>query len=725
MKNIWKQKSINESTFDYFVNSGKSPLLSRLIASRDCLINDKKDLSKFLKKDIGILDQPESVPNVNKIFDVLNKKIKSAVVFGDYDVDGTFSTFMLMGILYKYGIKNIESYIPHREEDGYGLNTVSLDRLIKSFEGKTPDILFLLDCGTNSYQEIDVVKIKFPKIKIIVIDHHIIEDKLFSKNADLVINCRLKDNVTAYSTGGLIYQLGQFMEKETGINFKGLLPYAAITTVADVSDLDMNNRVLVANGLNELHKVKNIGLQELIKISGIDAKNCSTTDISFKLAPRLNANGRIEHAKEVVNLLKCKEESKAFEMALHMNSINDERKTKQKNILNQSIKMLENFDKNSILLYNEKWDCGIVGIIASKLVEKYNVPVVLFGKSGDKIKGSARSVAGINIKEVMDMASEIFDGYGGHEMAAGASLKASMVSDAWRVFDDAVKAYKKEHEIDAGIIEYDALLPKSTFMQIDDEFCDKLDKFAPFGQGNRPFIFRVNGVTLDKIREWSSGVGAFVLIDSTKTDGFIYEENASKLSGQKLDILFQIEENFKDDQKWAIVIRYFKESKKYYAGIGSRSTPEEIKEAMTQIAKELDRNGYTLRSGGADGADTAFENGASNNKQIFLPWEKFNENSSDLFEYKKEHEEIAEKHHPRFKHLKQGAKRLMVRNTAQIVGKSLDDELSSFVVCWTSDGNDSGGTGQAIRIAKSLGIPVFNLYHDVAVTEMMKFIKSH
>jgi single-stranded-DNA-specific exonuclease len=243
---------------------------------------------------------------------------------------------------------------------------------------------------------------------------------------------------------------------------------------------------------------------------------------------------------------------------LKIDALNEKRKIHQKKIFNEALSKIKNQEnKHGILVYDEKWKSGVVGIVASKLVEKFEMPALVFGGEGNGIKGSGRSVDGINIKTVLDSISHLFSRYGGHEMAVGASLKNDLLSQAIVEFDKAVCDYKKNNKIEGRVVEYDIKLKLETFKKIDDKFCNNIYKFYPFGQGNKNIMFRVDGVKCESVKEWKSGTGGFADIDGLNMDCFIYGENSSNIEGQTIDILFQIEKNFKDDEEWAIAIREY------------------------------------------------------------------------------------------------------------------------------------------------------------------------
>jgi single-stranded-DNA-specific exonuclease len=325
-------------------------------------------------------------------------------------------------------------------------------------------------------------------------------------------------------------------------------------------EFDGNNRTIVANGLKMVNKCKEPGLHALFEVCKVDVSTCSTVDIGFKIGPRINANGRMENAMIVSDLLESTSHSEAMKLAVKIDMTNNNRRETQKGIFEEALEYLKMHEpKNSILIYNEDWNPGVVGIVASKLMDIYNVPTIVFGGSKGNYKGSARSLAKINVKQIMDDISYIFDHHGGHEMAAGAQLNKEYTDTAWDIFDKQVQIYKEEQDIHVVPLDYDATLPLSIFSKIDENFCDKVYMLAPFGMGNETPVFRVNNVHIDKVFQWKSNSGGFVIAEGLEFDIFVYmQDSKEKLEEKYIDILFEIGENFKDGHRWALVIKEFK-----------------------------------------------------------------------------------------------------------------------------------------------------------------------
>jgi single-stranded-DNA-specific exonuclease len=562
MQKIWQQKKINKTLYKSLIKSGKSPLASMLVSSRNFKVNNAKELDSYINASCEDIEDPDLIPDMVKFKSFFHKSQlpDTIVVFGDYDVDGTISTFMMRKFLREIGVKNVKGFTPDRARDGYGLNPNSLENFIKEFKDQKLDYIILMDCGTNSAIEIDGLKAEFG-CKVLVVDHHLLDANNCLHNCDAIISNRLENcTSTPYCTGGLAYQFIRAMSKEYKINTDDYIIYGAITTIADLVEFDGNNRTIVSAGLQRVMKCKEVGLHALYEVCQVNPRKCTTVDIGFRIGPRINANGRMESAMIVADLLEAKDRKEAMKLAVKIDMTNNNRREIQKVIFQEALEYLEMHPpKNSILIYNESWNPGVVGIVASKLIDIYNVPTMVFGGNKGNFKGSARSLAGINVKEVMDRVSHIFDHHGGHEMAAGAQLCKEHLDDAWDIFDAEIQKYKKENEISVVTLSYDVLLPAKTFKIITDSFCDKVNMLAPFGMGNETPLFRVNNVNVDKVFQWKSNAGGFVIFEGLEFDCFVYMPDAKEnLEEKNVDILFEIGENFKDGKQWALIIKEFK-----------------------------------------------------------------------------------------------------------------------------------------------------------------------
>lgn len=549
----WQKKQFNEKQFDILRKQGVAPIFCGLLSNRMFeWVKNKKDIGTLIESPLSLLEDPCSVANMDKAAEeFLSCEGKHIVVYGDYDADGILSAYLCEKLLLSLNAASVDTYLPTRIDDGYGLNKESVENFLALCKKKYY-MLVALDCGTSSKLQIERIKEKLGNIKVIVIDHHIVDENNFSSNADYVVNPRL-NNATQYCTGGLVYQLARQCSKTSNaINHIKYLPYAAISTITDVCTLVGSNRVIVKNGLDALKMCQDPGICSLFKVAEIDKTKCCTEDISYSIGPMINASGRIRIAAKAFQLLRKQNEKEAMDLATLLKNLNEQRKKIQKCITEEAMIMFEaqKGEKNSALLYEEKWNPGIVGIVASKITDKYKIPAICFGSSKGAIKGSARSVGRINIKEVMDMCPDLFVKYGGHEMAAGATLSPEHLHDAWEVFDRCVAEYKRKHKIGDPIVEYDFEVDQDLLLRIDDTFCDRMSMLEPYGNGNELPVFFSKGVYLREVKVWKSGSGAFVNIDNTSLQSFSFLKNIKLFEGQSVDILFSLVRSFMDISKW-------------------------------------------------------------------------------------------------------------------------------------------------------------------------------
>ena len=448
MWQIRKKDCIKEKSL---LNKGIDKLTARLIAQRD-MINESSAL-EFIECSYNNLSHPHSLSGVKEASIMFCNAIKNKetiAVFGDYDCDGIFSSVMLYELCRSLNHK-CEVFLPSRLEHGYGLSKKGL-QAFKEFIKEPPDLFITVDCGSNNEEEIKDLK-QWGVKKIIIIDHHIVDEDKKSNSADVFINWHTSEGTEELCACGEVFQFIRGIRWLTKkVDPLEYLTYAAIGTVADVSPIKGDNRIIVKHGLNEfsLSHVTASGLHAIINTSYIFTRNLTTEDVSFKIAPRINACGRISDAKIAFNLLIEKNLVTAELMASSLSDFNKERKTMQKDItLNAIKKVKDNPDnyKYGILLCDDSWHIGVVGIVASRLVEEFNVPVIIVGKHEEIFKGSGRSMEGIDLKEILDNCKELFVSYGGHSIAAGVTLKPDVLNEANEIFNNACKTYYSSHDI--------------------------------------------------------------------------------------------------------------------------------------------------------------------------------------------------------------------------------------------------------------------------------------
>ena len=549
-------KSYRKEQYGVLKSHGIAPIFCTLLSNRDFpWVRDKKDIGTLVESPFSLLEDATNIAGMEQVSSYfLEISGKDAVVFGDYDADGVLSSFMCEKLLLKLGASSVDVYLPSRIDDGYGLNEESVNNFL-SICKKDYKLVVILDCGTSSKNQIDKIKKHIKNASIVVIDHHIVDEKNFSSNADCVANPRL-NNATPYCAGGLIYQLVKQCAKSKPVDHMFYVPYAAISTIADVCPLTGSNRIIVKNGLHVLRLCYDPGINALFKVAVVEKDKCNSEDISYKIGPMINASGRIKIASKAFQLLRKKNPKDAEEIAENLHLLNEERKKIQRHIADEAIDQFEanRNGRNSALLYRDNWNPSVVGIVASKIAERYNIPAICFGNSKGQIKGSARSINNINIKEIMDGCSQIFSHYGGHEMAAGATLNPDFLDKAWDTFNESVEKYKKKHNVGEPVLEYDYEVDSDLLLRIDEAFCDRLSMLEPFGHGNEVPILRANSLYCREVKEWRSGTGGFVQIDNVGLGCFGFGVGLKKIEDKKLDILFSLSRSFIDGEKWQIKI---------------------------------------------------------------------------------------------------------------------------------------------------------------------------
>jgi len=558
----WMIKDCDTDRKANLESDGVLDFFATILANRDNAVTNKKDIVAHVNGSVKEIDDPYDLENMQKAVELLKSTGGKALVFGDYDVDGVTSTFMARKALRALGYDDVKSFIPKRNRDGYGLNDKSVGNFMEITVGMEFDMFVILDCGSSSNKHIKEIRKNWPEAKVVIFDHHLIEDDTFSSDADAVVNPRMGGK-HPFCTGGLMLQLARALfDKEECMEY---YPYGALATVADVCTLQGSNRMIVKAGLEVIRRKCDMGLSKLFEVQGKDMKKCSSEDIGFAIAPMINAAGRISDATIALKALEETDEEKAEELAQELFALNKHRKDIQAEIF---LKVEETIggsigNRKSILIHGD-WNPGVVGIIAGQLADRYSCPVLCLGRGPDgSIKGSARSRTGINVKEVMDDCKQIFLRYGGHEQAAGATLNPDYADTAWDLFDQSVKKHMAKKGMDSIPIMYDVEISDRLLAKMNDGFCERLEAFAPFGNGNSRPVIRANGVKCKRVHEWSSGKGGFVHLDKISLDTFaMVPKVKEKLDGKRLDILFTIERSFMKEGGWAVRIQNAKLSDK-------------------------------------------------------------------------------------------------------------------------------------------------------------------
>ena len=501
-KNWIKKELDSRSILNISQKYSLSDIAAKLLSTRTNKITDIKNfleptLVSFMPNPLIFNDMEKAG---NRILKAIKNKEKIAII-GDYDVDGLTSTVLLKKYLKNFNI-DVFTYIPDRITEGYGPNKKAID-IIKS---KKNTLLFMLDCGTNSHEIISYVNKN--KIDLIIIDHH----KSNEKHSDeiIIINPNTIFDDSGYSflcTAGLVFIFLSYLEKivkktniseETPDNLTILLDLVALATVCDVVPLIDINRAFVYQGLKILSKRSNLGLKILSDESQLNKKP-DEEDLGFFFGPRLNAGGRVGSSDIGEKLLSSNNEDNAEILAKQLNTLNYQRKLIEEKVYEESVKKILQDKKlkyKSLFIFNENWHEGVLGIVASRLKEKFNKPTIVLTKNKQIYKGSCRSIPGVDLGLFVLKSKEkkiIING-GGHQMAAGLSIKKEnlkLLSDFFEKFVNNNKDIK-EHNKD---LFFDEIISLNA---INDNLIETIDSIAPYGLGNPKPRFLFNNVKIIK-----------------------------------------------------------------------------------------------------------------------------------------------------------------------------------------------------------------------------------
>ncbi len=476
-----------------------SSLLAKVLVNRG--IVDDEQIRVFLNPTRNDFYNPFLMPDmeiaVNRIIKAINNNEK-VIIYGDYDVDGITSTTVLKKFLAERGLE-AGYYIPNRLEEGYGLNKDAIEDIIN----QKYTLIITVDCGISGVEEIELCN-KFG-IDTIITDHHEQLEEL--PRALAVIDAKRKDNTYPFrglAGCGVVFKLIQAISMKLGLDDKEYLKYLDIVCVGTISDivpLVDENRVIAKLGLMLIAQTKNIGLRTLIIESGY--KKVDSNTISFGVAPRINACGRMGYQNEALNLFLTNNIEKARAITLKLNKYNAQRQAKEKEIFEQAISKLEKEDTNnlnSIVLCGDNWHHGVIGIVASKIAEKFFKPTILICFEGNEGKGSGRSLPGFDLHGALVSSSEYLEKYGGHEMAVGVTLKKEMYNDFKKKFEEI--AVSKNIKDIVPVIKIDGIV---TLKDIKKETIKEIERLEPFGEKNKRPIFVYKNLKIDSIRALSEG----------------------------------------------------------------------------------------------------------------------------------------------------------------------------------------------------------------------------
>ncbi|GAB4431867.1 MAG: single-stranded-DNA-specific exonuclease RecJ [bacterium] len=475
--------------------------IANLIAKKGLKHTD--EIEQFLNPTLSRLPSPTLLKDLKKGAERIAKAIingEKIAVYGDYDADGVTACALVFLFLRAINA-NVTYYIPDRFEDGYSLNKRALDEL----KVGGVNLVVTVDCGISDYELVEYGN--SIGLEFVITDHHNVPKKL--PKACAVINPKRSDCSFPFKelagVGVAFYLLIKLRKvlREAGYfsnlsepNLKEYLDIVTIGTVSDMVPLLGPNRIFVKHGLEEMKKNKRAGIKALLSELNID--NLDTRLISFRITPRLNAPGRMSNPKHAFQLLVSNSDYEARELVKTLNIENQRRQKEEEKVIQSALKMIEGVDQFVYVLYDDKWHPGVLGIVASKLVEKFDRPFFIFTSDEEGVvRGSGRSVEGFPLTEVMEQLSDLFLDFGGHDMACGLTLKKEDIN----LFSAKINASAKDYLLNGDsckVYKVDTLLEIS---DVDDRFFEELALLEPFGKGNMEPTFLVPEVTVEKLKQ--------------------------------------------------------------------------------------------------------------------------------------------------------------------------------------------------------------------------------
>ena len=472
--------------------TGINPVLCKLLLERG--ITSAAEAKRFFRPQLSELHDPFLMKDMSIAVERLNQamgKKERILVYGDYDVDGTTAVALVYKFLQQF-YSNIDYYIPDRYNEGYGVSVKGVDYAYET----GVKLIIVLDCGIKAVEEIAYAKEK--GIDFIICDHHVPDDVL--PPAVAILNAKRPDATYPYehlSGCGVGFKFMQAFALNNGIEFNQLTPLldlVAVSVASDIVPIMGENRVLTYHGLKQLNSNPSVGLKAIIDICGLSEKEITVGDIVFKIGPRINASGRIQNGKEAVELLIEKDFSSALEKANLINQYNETRKDLDKTMTEEANHIVDSLeglaDRRTIVIYNEAWHKGVIGIVASRLTEIYYRPAVVLTRTDNLATGSARSVSGFDVYKAIENCRDLLENFGGHTYAAGLSMKVENVEE----FTHRFETYVSEHilpEQTSAVIDIDAEID---FRDITPKFHVDLKKFNPFGPDNHKPVFCTHNV---------------------------------------------------------------------------------------------------------------------------------------------------------------------------------------------------------------------------------------
>ena len=543
MSKKWQIYQVNEKEIEELQEKYKiNKLLATILSNRG--IVKENQIEKFLEPKRNDFYDPYGMPDMKITVERIIKAIENnekTIIYGDYDVDGITSVTVLKSFLEERGLE-VGAYIPNRLDEGYGLNKNAIGKI--SQEGYT--LMITVDCGISAIEEV-----KYANelgIETLITDHHEPGEEL--PKALAVVDAKRKDNTYQcrnLAGVGVVFKLIQAISIRLGLEEKEYLKYldiVCIGTISDIVPLTDENRVIVKLGLKLVQQTRNLGLRSILQATGYN--KIDSIAISFGVAPRINACGRMGHQEEALNLFLSKDINEVNELTQKLNAYNKERQEIEKNIFADAVEQINanNLqEKNTIVLMGKNWHHGVIGIVSSKITEMYFKPSILLCEEGDIGKGSGRSIPGFDLYEALTKCQKSVDRFGGHAMAIGITIKKDKLEELKNEFEEIAQENHIEEIV--PILKIDSQI---NLDEINKEMVESLKELEPFGEENKTPLFLFKNLKIDSIRALTDGKHLKLTVKENKNIvnaiGFNIGELANEYKiGDKVDIVGNLEIN--------------------------------------------------------------------------------------------------------------------------------------------------------------------------------------
>jgi single-stranded-DNA-specific exonuclease len=542
MQKVWKVKKYDDEYIHMIMKKFNiSKILAKLVVARGIKL---EDIEGFLYGTLEYIKDPYLIKDMEKFVErvkIAKKEKEKICIYGDYDVDGITSTVIMYKFLTNLGLE-VSYYLPDRLTEGYGVNKGAIDNIKKT--GAT--LVITVDCGIKSIEE--VLYAKSIGVDFCITDHH--ECGEIIPEAYCIINPKQKDDNSYFKMHagvGVAFKCIMALAKEYNLKNESYLKYldiVAIGTISDIVPMVDENRIISKYGLKQIKETKNIGLRELLNV--IKFKDVDSIMISYLMAPRINACGRMGDANIAVKLLLSKDVNEAKMLANKLDELNTNRQVVEKHIFEHAIKMIEENnlnDKHSIVLYDSSWHNGVIGIVASRLVGIYFKPVILITKENNKISGSGRCPSGFSLYDSVEKCSKYVSQFGGHELAVGFSIEEENIENFRECFEKIASNYS--NILNEELIDVDMEIIRE---DLNSQLLRDIRFLKPYGQSNKTPMFLYKNLKVKALRTLKEDKHLKLTLQDGKflIDAIAFAQGSRKdeiLVGDMIDVITQVELN--------------------------------------------------------------------------------------------------------------------------------------------------------------------------------------